>query len=429
MTSGSRSIRTTLGILTMEDIVRYTHSIVRPSQDDCSSRVDVFSKLPDEILAMILSPIITPRIYLDHPTCRNILRSPANLRLVCRRFRTLIDELMIKTPLRDIMVTGGIYGDFADMSTVYREYRDSLWMRLSRVSVGEIPFTAVVHFRPCLTMIDSVHWFRNNSMAALSWDDLAPQRAITAHVKVALILSRVIREIINRRNLGDHEVTLALIFHEIDGTWFQGQQYVEERHRHPAFMPFWGSKAMQSILREWRWIFRRPPKNYARNVQVVLPNVAWASNSNSLSEQEAANMCVRDLCQAWSPENDPADVGGQPVNSLGSQTQDRNMICLPGFSSPVDFPEDPLYTKWLGMLPETAEAAEIFCFTIRGLVIGTERDGRTSVLKRTPPLKPIESSQDPVAQAEEIEKARQHLAVRLSRKVEPPWVPPVSTNQ
>ncbi|KIW28257.1 uncharacterized protein PV07_07936 [Cladophialophora immunda] len=399
-------------ILTTEDLGAL--SVVRREQL-FQYKVDTFSRLPDEILLLILSQVITGCISLYQGGSRHLLRSAAYVRRVCRRFRALADQLMFNTPLQQILLIGPIFGDFRQMTSIYEEYRNILWTRLSRGSPGHISLRTTVHFLPCLDTSDSVNWFRDNSLAEELNDELAPQRAITGHYAAALVLSRILQEVIDRQYGKDGKKSLFLVFHEIDMTYFRGDQYFQERHCHPEFMPFWDSKGMQLILREWGWIFQPPCKKNYHHIQIILPNVAWATSANPRNELEAGNLCVADLRRAFEQEND--SIWGEMGLLLPpeNQFQRENMIWLPGFSFPVVIPKDSLYAKWLGPLAQ--EAAEIFCFTVRGLTVGVDIDGEISVLKRTwqPPSEPVESSSDPDTDVANTEKARQHQAVSLKR--------------
>ncbi|OQV08002.1 hypothetical protein CLAIMM_12342 isoform 2 [Cladophialophora immunda] len=262
-------------ILTTEDLGAL--SVVRREQL-FQYKVDTFSRLPDEILLLILSQVITGCISLYQGGSRHLLRSAAYVRRVCRRFRALADQLMFNTPLQQILLIGPIFGDFRQMTSIYEEYRNILWTRLSRGSPGHISLRTTVHFLPCLDTSDSVNWFRDNSLAEELNDELAPQRAITGHYAAALVLSRILQEVIDRQYGKDGKKSLFLVFHEIDMTYFRGDQYFQERHCHPEFMPFWDSKGMQLILREWGWIFQPPCKKNYHHIQIILPNVAWATN-------------------------------------------------------------------------------------------------------------------------------------------------------
>ncbi|OAL35760.1 hypothetical protein AYO20_04910 [Fonsecaea nubica] len=406
------SSRKQFGILTTEDLSAITTAL---RQEHFNGPVDTIPRLPDEVLLLIFSRIITNCIYLYQEGYPDILRSTGSLRQVCRRFRNLVDELMLSTPLRRILLIGPISGNYTDMTTMYQEYRNSLWTRLGRPNAGVIPLGAVVHFYPCLDVNDSVNWFRDNNLLLELKDILAVQEAITAHHIAALILSRIMQEVIRRQFRGHRYPTLGLVFHEVDGSWFRGNHYFEERHRQPDFLPFWDSKGMQLILREWRWIFRRPNKSRARRIQVILPNVAWATNSAVENEAEAANICVAELYQAWAAENDVADMQVQLPNPLESQAIRRNIVYLPGFPGPIRFPTDSLYARWLGTTTE--DALEIFAFTIRALVVGVERDGALAIIKQSyrPLFESIESAGQSHTQTADLEKMRQHQAVRLTR--------------
>ncbi|EXJ73338.1 uncharacterized protein A1O5_03098 [Cladophialophora psammophila CBS 110553] len=111
------------GILITEDI---DEILVGRRDTSFCGETDVFSRLPDEIVDLILSNLITGDIYLYQAGCPYTLHAAAYLRQVCRRFRNLIDGLMFITPLRHIRLIGGISGDYTEMTTVYREYRNSL---------------------------------------------------------------------------------------------------------------------------------------------------------------------------------------------------------------------------------------------------------------------------------------------------------------
>ncbi|KAH0845545.1 hypothetical protein FOPE_11838 [Fonsecaea pedrosoi] len=401
-----------LGILTTEDLSAITIAL---RQEHFNGPVDTIPRLPDDVLLLILSRIITNCIYLYQEGYPDILRTTGSLRQVCRRFRNLVDKLMLGTPLRNILLIGPVSGDYTDMTTMYQEYRNSLWTRLGRANAGVIPLVAVVHFHPCLDVNDSVNWFRDSDLLLQFKDALAAQEAITAHIIAALVLSRIMQEVFRSRFRGHRYPTLGLVFHEVDGSWFRGNHYFEERHRQPDFLPFWDSKGMQLILREWQWIFRRPNKSRARRIQVILPNVAWATDSDLESEREAANICVAELYQAWAAENDVADMQVQLPNPLESQAIRRNIVYLPGFPGPIRLPRDSLYARWLGMTTE--DALEIFAFTIRGLVVGVERDGALAILKQAnrPRFESIESAKQSHTQTADLEEMRQHQAVPLTR--------------
>ncbi|OAP58584.1 hypothetical protein AYL99_07674 [Fonsecaea erecta] len=283
------------------------------------------------------------------------------------------------------------------------------------MNLGAMPSKAVVHFQPCLEVSESPNWFsfRSNDPAVQLEDAVAAQRAITSHYAAALVLSRIMDQVINRRYWGRCPATFILVFHEVDMTWFRGDQYFEERHRHPEFMPFWDSQGMQLILKEWRWIFRRPGKDSPRRIQVILPNIAWATTSSTFSEQEAGNMCVHDVNQAWVPADDPADGTDQPSNRF----ENGILIRIPGFPRPVSFPGNSLYARWLGM--SATDTSKIFCFTVRGLAVGTENPGGIAVLERVyqPALDSIEYSDDPGIHTTNAERARRHHAVSLRKSV------------
>ncbi|KIW87303.1 uncharacterized protein Z519_11939 [Cladophialophora bantiana CBS 173.52] len=265
-------------------------------------------------------------------------------------------------------------------------------------------------------MTAAANWFCDDNLAIQLKDAYVAEKAITAHQVAALVLSRILRQIIHRRFQGNREVALHLAFHEVDGTFFRGDQYFEKRHCHPDFMPFWEIDAVQIILKEWRWIFRLPCENHGYRVLVALPNIARATLTNAPeTEQEAANQCVAALSEAFTPENDPPNEETHLFSPDGDEILPVDQIWLPGFPRPVTIVIESLFAKWLGMW--TATNGRYLCFAIRGLLVGVDPNGTIAVLMRTYrlQLQPTESSNDPASQAVDEEKMRPHRAVLLRR--------------
>ncbi|EXJ73339.1 uncharacterized protein A1O5_03099 [Cladophialophora psammophila CBS 110553] len=265
-------------------------------------------------------------------------------------------------------------------------------------------------------MTAAANWFCGDNLAIQLKDAYVAEKAITAHRVAALILSRILRQIIHRRFQGNLEVALHLVFHEVDGTFFRGDEYFEKRHCHPEFMPFWETDAVQIILKEWQWIFRLPCENHGYLVLVALPNIVRATLTEvPEDEQEAANQCVAELSEAFTPENDPPNEETHLFSPDEDEILAADQIWLPGFPRPVTAVMESLFARWLGMW--TVTSGRYFCFAIRGLLVGVDPDGRIAVLKRTYrlPLQSTESSNDPASQAVDGEKMRPHRAVLLRR--------------